>query len=123
MQQWLSDHLFVSYLIILGCTIYIFNKVFRVQKLPILKEIAVYVLMAIGSFVLAVLQVDKLPIVQCMAVAVILMLILRLRQLYDKYIRRDQPEQAAAESQAGKANPTIFTASVVPEQSKGKADK
>jgi len=86
MQDWLSEHMLVSYLLILGFTIYIFNKVFRAQqRLPILKEIIVYLLIALGSFVLTVLQVDKLPIIQCMAVAVIMMLMLRGRQLYDKW--------------------------------------
>ncbi|NIK75892.1 hypothetical protein FHS15_000992 [Paenibacillus castaneae] len=86
MQAWLSDHKLVSYLLILGFTIYIFNKVFRAQqKLPLLKEILVYALILFGSFVLMILQVDKLPIIQCMGVAVIMMMMLRGRQLYDKW--------------------------------------
>jgi hypothetical protein len=84
MQQWLSDHWLVSYVLILACTIYIFNAVFRMGRLPILKEILVYLVMAAGCLVLLVLQIDKLPIIQCMAVAVAMMLMLRLRQLYDK---------------------------------------
>ncbi|AGA58452.1 MAG: hypothetical protein C6W55_00275 [Thermobacillus sp.] len=90
MQEWLAEHMLVSYLLIVGFTIFIFNNVFRpVRRLPILKEILVYVTIAIGSLVLLVLQVDKLPIIQCMAVAVVLMLILRLRQLYDRW-RKDR---------------------------------
>lgn len=86
MQTWLSEHMLVSYLLILGFTIYIFNNVFRPQRrLPILKEILVYLLIAFGSLVLLVLQIDKLPIIQCMAVAVAMMLLLRGRQLYDKW--------------------------------------
>jgi len=86
MQAWLSEHMLISYLLILGFTIYIFNAVFRAQRrLPLLKEILVYLLMALGSFVLMILQVDKLPIIQCMGIAVIMMLMLRGRQLYDKW--------------------------------------
>jgi hypothetical protein len=86
MQEWLAEHKLVSYLLIVGFTIYIFNRVFRpVKRLPILKEIAVYVSILLGSLILLVLQVDKLPIIQCMAVAVALMLILRFRQLYDRW--------------------------------------
>lgn len=86
MQAWLSDHKLVSYLLILAFTIFIFNQVFRPgQKLPILKEILVYALMAFGSFILMILQVDKLPIIQCMGIAVIMMLMLRGRQTYDKW--------------------------------------
>ncbi|QHT60324.1 hypothetical protein GXP70_10475 [Paenibacillus lycopersici] len=85
MQNWLHDHPVITYVLILAFTIYIFNAVFRAQKrLPILKEILVHVIMAIGAFVLFVLQFDKLPILQCMAVAVFMMLLLRGRQLYDK---------------------------------------
>lgn len=84
MQQWFSDNPLISYILILAFTIYIFNAVFRMGKLPILKEIIVYIVMALGCLVLLVLQIDKLPIIQCMGVAVIMMLMLRLRQIYDK---------------------------------------
>ncbi|NBD22824.1 YlaH-like family protein [Paenibacillus glycinis] len=85
MQNWLHDHPILTYILILAFTIYIFNAVFRAQKrLPILKEILVHVIMAIGAFVLFVLQYDELPIIQCMAVAVFMMLLLRGRQLYDR---------------------------------------
>lgn len=89
MQEWLSEHKLVSYVLILAFTIYIFNSVFRPQaKLPLLKEVLVYVIMAFGSFVLMILQVDKLPIIQCMGIAVLMMLMLRGRQLYDKYRKK-----------------------------------
>ncbi|MBJ6363135.1 YlaH-like family protein [Paenibacillus sp. GCM10012307] len=92
MQAWLSNHPLVSYVLILGSVVYIFNKVFRAQRrLPILKEILVYLMMALGSLVLLVLQIDKLPIIQCMAVAIALMLILRARQLYDKWKGNTKP--------------------------------
>jgi len=84
MQQWFSDHPLISYILILAFTIYIFNAVFRMGKLPILKEILVYILMAAGGLILLVLQIDKLPIIQCMGVAVAMMILVRLRQIYDK---------------------------------------
>jgi cobalamin biosynthesis protein CobD/CbiB len=92
MQQWLSEHWLVSYLLILACTMYIFNKVFRTtqKRMPILKEILVHLVMVIGCLVLLVLQIDKLPILQCMAVAVFMMMLLRGRQLYDKLKNRGQ---------------------------------
>ncbi|MDQ8736833.1 YlaH-like family protein [Paenibacillus sp. LHD-38] len=103
MQAWLSDHKLISYLIILGFTIYIFNKVFRAQqKLPLLKEILVYALIAFGSFVLMILQVDKLPIIQCMGVAVLMMLMLRGRQLYDKWKGRKSGGNASQNTESGK---------------------
>jgi len=102
MQAWLSEHMLISYLLILGFTIYIFNAVFRAQRrLPILKEILVYLLMAFGSFVLMILQVDKLPIIQCMGIAVIMMLMLRGRQLYDKWKGSSQTKAASQKTESG----------------------
>jgi hypothetical protein len=91
MQQWFHLHPLIAYVLILAFTIYIFNAVFRMGRLPILKEIAVYLIMAIGCLILLLLQFDKLPIIQCMAVAVAMMLLLRLRQLYDKFRNRRGP--------------------------------
>lgn len=85
MQTWFHDHPVVAYLLIFAFTIYIFNAVFRMGRLPILKEIIVHIIMAIGCLVLLLLQLDKLPIIQCMAVAVIMMLMLRGRQMYDRW--------------------------------------
>lgn len=99
MQSWFHDHPIVSYLLILAFTIYIFNAVFRVGRLPILKEVVVHVVMAIGCLVLLLLQYDKLPIIQCMAVAVVMMLMLRGRQLYDKWRGKKGGESAANQAE------------------------
>ncbi|WP_341282166.1 YlaH-like family protein [Paenibacillus sp. FSL H8-0537] len=103
MQQWFSEHWVVSYLLILGFTIYIFNTVFRANnaKLPILKEVLVYILIVFGSFVLWILQVDSLPIIQCMGIAVLMMLMLRGRQLYDKLQSKRADKHAVKESDSG----------------------
>ncbi|WP_027091101.1 YlaH-like family protein [Cohnella thermotolerans] len=100
MQAWFHNHPVISYLLILAFTIYIFNSVFRVGRLPILKEVIVHIIMAIGCLVLLLLQLDKLPIIQCMAVAVVMMLMLRGRQLYDKWRGKggDKPSANNSES-------------------------
>ncbi|SDT37268.1 YlaH-like protein [Paenibacillaceae bacterium GAS479] len=93
MQDWLSDHPLVTYILILASVIYIFNKVFRAQqRLPLLKEILVYFVMAFGSGVLLVLQIDKLPILQCMAVAIAMMFLLRIRQFNDRRLAKRQQQ-------------------------------
>jgi len=102
MQQWFSDHPLISYLLILAFTIYIFNAVFRMGKLPILKEILVYIIMAAGCLILLVLQIDKLPIIQCMGVAVAMMVLVRLRQIYDKR-KGSQASDAAKPGSAGRS--------------------
>lgn len=101
LQQWFSEHPLISYLLLLGFTVYIFNNVFRPGRLPILKEIFVYLMMALGCLVLLILQLDKLPLIQCMGVAVAMMLMLRLRQLYDKWrSKRSGKEAGAADSES-----------------------
>ena len=90
MQQWLSDHRLISYLLILAGTIYIFNKVFRPlqRRLPILKEAIVYLLMAFGSGILLIFQIVELPIIPCMAVAILMMMLLRIRQFNERRMAR-----------------------------------
>lgn len=69
-----------KYILILAFLIYIYNKVFRARKLPLLKDAVIYVTMAVGAFVLLIFQTDAgLPILQSLAVAVVLMVIVRVR--------------------------------------------
>ncbi|EOS57862.1 MULTISPECIES: YlaH-like family protein [Paenibacillus] len=80
MQAWFASHPIISYVLIFVLIIYVYNKVFRAQqKLPLFKEIILYLLMALGSFLLLIFQIDKLPIIQCLLVAVVLMLMVRIR--------------------------------------------
>ena len=80
MQVWFAEHPVISYVLIFVLIIYVYNKVFRAQqKLPLFKEIILYLLMALGSFLLLIFQIDKLPIIQCLLVAVVLMLMVRIR--------------------------------------------
>ncbi|GGH26516.1 YlaH-like family protein [Paenibacillus segetis] len=94
MQHWFANHPVISYVIILVLVFFVYNKVFRVgQKLPLLKEVILYVLMAIGSFLLLIFQIDKLPIIQCLLVAVILMLMVRIRYFVEG--RRNKGQNSA----------------------------
>lgn len=68
---------------------YIYNKVFRVRKLPILKDLIVYATMLAGAFLLLVFQVDAgLPIVYSLAVAVLLMFTVRVRYWVEERRKR-----------------------------------
>lgn len=74
----------VYFILIFALLIFIYNKVFRTRKLPILKSIILYVLLAIGAFMLLLFQVDAgLPIVYSLGVAVLLMLIVRIRKFIE----------------------------------------
>ncbi len=94
MQEWFASHPLISYIVIFVLITYVYNKVFRVkQNLPLLKEILLYILMALGSAILLVFQIDKLPIIQCLLVAVALMLMVRIRYFVeDRQKKKAQTE-------------------------------
>lgn len=80
LYDWFFDHPWITFFIIFFGLAFVYNKVFRVQKLPILKEILVYLIMALGAFILLLFQLDlRIPIVPSLAIAVSLMLIVKIR--------------------------------------------
>jgi hypothetical protein len=84
LTEWFGNHIFITYLLIFIFMTYVYNKVFRTRKLPVLKAAIVYVLLAIGSVMLLFFQVVGLPIVLSLAVAVFLMLLVRVRYFVEK---------------------------------------
>lgn len=77
---WLAEHPIITYIFIVAALIYIFNAVFRPRRLPILKDALVYVLILLGGLLLVFFQTRVgLPIVHSFAVAIILMLTVRIR--------------------------------------------
>lgn len=97
MQQWLASHPFVSYALIYVMIVYVFNKVFLIQKLPIGKEVMIYLLMALGAFILLIFQIDKLPILQCLLVTVAFLFIVRMRYFMER--RRQKVAGSLTDSQ------------------------
>ncbi|WP_379161187.1 YlaH-like family protein [Paenibacillus sp. sgz5001063] len=89
MQIWFAEHPMIAYIVIFILLTYVYNRVFRVnQKLSIGKEIMLYLMMAVGSGMLLIFQHDKLPIIQCLLVAVGLMLLVRVRYMVEARQRR-----------------------------------
>ncbi|NUU62387.1 YlaH-like family protein [Paenibacillus agri] len=89
MQTWFANHPVIAYIVIFVLLTYVYNQVFRVnQKLSIGKEIVLYVMMALGSGMLLIFQHDKLPIIQCLLVAVSLMLLVRVRYFVEARQKR-----------------------------------
>ncbi|MBO2943231.1 YlaH-like family protein [Paenibacillus sp. F411] len=94
MQVWFAEHPLISYIIIFALVAYVYNKVFRVkQKMPLLKEVLLYLLMALGCGMLLIFQIDKLPIIQCLLVAVGLMLMVRIRYFVEDRQRKKNEGQ------------------------------
>lgn len=95
MQSWLADHPVISYIVIFVLLTYVYNRVFRPnQKLSIGKEVVLYLLMALGSGMLLIFQHDKLPIIQCLLVAVALMLLVRIRYFVEARQKRKARREA-----------------------------
>ncbi|NEW05243.1 hypothetical protein GK047_04310 [Paenibacillus sp. SYP-B3998] len=84
LTEWFGNHIYITYLLIFIFMTYVYNKVFRTRKLPILKSVIIYVLLAIGSVMLLIFQIAGLPIVLSLAVAVFLMLLVRVRYFVEK---------------------------------------
>ncbi|MDQ0900175.1 putative ferric reductase [Paenibacillus sp. V4I7] len=84
LNEWFGNHLYITYLLIFIFMSYVYNKVFRTRKLPVLKTAVIYVLLAIGSVMLLVFQIVGLPIVLCLAVAISLMFLVRIRYFIEK---------------------------------------
>lgn len=82
-MRWLAEHPWVTFIIIYILLTYVYNKVFKMKKLPILKELLIYLLIGVGAFMLLIFQIDlELPIVYSLGAAFALMMIVRLRNLY-----------------------------------------
>ncbi|WP_248926631.1 YlaH-like family protein [Paenibacillus hamazuiensis] len=80
MYDWFGEHPWITFILIYVLVTYVYNKVFRTRKLPLLKDLIVYIMLGVGSLLLLVFQIDaRLPIIPSLAVAVAMMLIVRIR--------------------------------------------
>lgn len=84
MVEWFGAHPFFTWLLIFILITYVYNKVFRTRKLPILKDAIIYLLLALGSGMLLFFQLAGLPIVLSMTVAVVLMLMVKIRYFFQE---------------------------------------
>lgn len=70
MLEWFRAHPWIAYVLIFVLLTYVYNKVFRARKLPLLKEAVIYLLLALGSLMLLFFQLAGLPIILSLSVAV-----------------------------------------------------
>lgn len=84
MTDWFRDHTLITYLLIFVMVAYVYHKVFATRRLPIFKLLVVYAAMAVGCYLLLIFQLFGLPIVLCLAVALFLMLLTRVRAYAEK---------------------------------------
>jgi hypothetical protein len=91
MTEWFREHPYITFLLIYAMITYVYNKVFKVRRLPILKEAIIYLLLGVGALMLLFFQLATLPIVPCLAVAIGLMLMVRIRYFFqDRRLNKRQ---------------------------------
>ncbi|HEY0827254.1 MAG TPA: YlaH-like family protein [Bacilli bacterium] len=90
-SAWFADHYGITFVLIYIFIIYIYNKVFRVRKLPLLKNLIVYLAAAVGAFILLMFQLMTLPIVYCLGVVICLMLMVRIRYFIASLRKKKSP--------------------------------
>lgn len=97
MTEWLRAHPWIAYVLIFVLLTYVYNKVFRARKLPLLKDAIIYFLLALGSLMLLFFQLAGLPIILSLSVAVGLMLTLRLRYFIQERSKKSKPSDPGKE--------------------------
>lgn len=91
MNAWFAEHHLISYILIFALVTFVYNKVFRTGRLPILKEVAVVFMLLIGSYMLLFFQVTAgLPIIPSLLVAVGLMLITKIRYVMEDRQKKNE---------------------------------
>ncbi|WP_274363283.1 YlaH-like family protein [Paenibacillus thermotolerans] len=99
MNKFFIEHIWITYAIIVILISYVYNKVFRVRKLPLIKDALIYLIIALGSFILLFFQLNGLPIILSLAVAVFLMFLVRVRYFVEERERRKK--QGASRKEQG----------------------
>lgn len=90
MTAWFREHSFLTFVLLYISLVFVYAKVFRVRRLPILKEVVIYLLIGVGALILWMFQLDlQMPVVQSMAAALSLMLIVRIRMFF---VNRSRPQ-------------------------------
>ncbi|WP_281888173.1 YlaH-like family protein [Paenibacillus sp. YYML68] len=98
MTEFFRAYPWVAYLLIFLLTSYVYNKVFRQRKLPILKTAVIYMLLAFGSVMLLFFQLAGLPIIPSLSIAVILMLMVRIRYFVQEREKNKESQQTSDRS-------------------------
>lgn len=105
LQLWLTEHPFITYILIAASLIYVFNAVFRPRKLPLLKDALVYVLILLGSLLLTFFQTRVgLPIVHGFIVAIALMITVRIRSWFSRRAGHKQATTSTGEPSSDSAS-------------------
>lgn len=74
------DHFWKAYIVILVMTAVIFKVAFA-RKLPILKAVVVYLVLAIGCYFFAIMHILRFPVIPALAITLVIIAVARLRMV------------------------------------------
>jgi len=90
MTEWFREYPLITFIIIFVLITYVYNKVFKTRRLPVLKEAIIYLMLALGAGMLLMFQLGGLPIIPSLSVAVVLMLIYKIRTFVQDRAKKQQ---------------------------------
>lgn len=74
------DNFWTAYIVILMMTAIIFNVAFA-RRLPILKTVVVYIVLAIGCYLFTIMHIFRFPVIPAMAITLVIIVVARLRMV------------------------------------------
>lgn len=77
-DAWSLNHLGYTYLVIFVLSAFIYHQAFS-RKLPILKNVLVYLVLAVGCLLLTFMQMLRFPIILIMVLTVIMVVVTKWR--------------------------------------------
>jgi uncharacterized integral membrane protein len=82
-NAWLANHLGLTYLLIVVLTGIIYKTAFDF-RLPVLKKVLVYGMLALGCLLLTLFHLLRFPIIPVLAITVVLILVTKMRLRYSR---------------------------------------
>lgn len=74
------NHFWITYFVILMMTAIIFKVAFA-RRLPILKTIVVYAVLAIGCYFFTIMHILRFPVMPALAITLVIIAVARLRMV------------------------------------------
>ncbi|MDA8353896.1 MAG: hypothetical protein M0Z65_12115 [Firmicutes bacterium] len=75
---WLKSHPLISYLVIVTMTAIVYKVAFA-RRLPVLKSLLVYVVLAVGCLLLWVMFFLRFPIIEILGITLVMIAVARIR--------------------------------------------
>jgi CHASE2 domain-containing sensor protein len=74
------DNFWTAYIAIFVMTAIIFRVAF-VKRLPVLKAVAAYVVLAVGCYIFTIMHIFRFPVIPALAITLVIVAVARLRMI------------------------------------------